>query len=671
MRGKSKSTVKFSGRLNWFLLSGGIVCGIIGSKFWAGEVPHWLLGLPFQALSAWLIWKAFPELKPQTLPSVKRPLTLFTPVKKSRSDLKILSLLALSTVGGALAQFFFSWNLVLDGCVAWALAGGLFWQIQVKTVENPEKIKSSTETILLFILLSVAVLMRFPFVWQHVTGLQIDESNCMEDAFGVINGSLKSPFITSWGGNESLHFWWLALFLKIFGPSVAAARAFSAVLSVGGLFFFYKLCRFFFSVWAAFLASFLMSVGWWYLFYSLSPFQDILVVFWTILTFYFLARALKSGRKIDFWWTGIFLGFCEMEYLPGRLVVAMVVMTLLGIFLVEGVGFLKKNITYLFLTGLSCLWLSGPFIFYIFNNFSTFMSRSKELSLFNEIARTGNIALIPEKFFWTILSFFHRSDAFDPRFCAPGPMIDPFSGWLIAIGMLLAAIHWKKRTSWFALGGLFFGLVTNALAIQGPNPNVQYVNGQRYFVVVPFLFFTASWAMDWFLSFLYPLKSGIKRGGMVLLGLVVAGAVYWNSVIYYSSFRDFQKYGDTYWNSLGFNHIQVADFINANYPRCHILVDWQYNSSTVQVITRPRMDLKVIDDKIKIPIDYQVTKNLLMIFIPNDFPNLEAEIRKVYPRAVWGSLKSPQGSVNVMTVEISQEDIKALQKKLTLEGGLN
>ncbi len=459
--------------------------------------------------------------------------------------------------------------------------------------------------------------------------------------------------------------------MRIFGTSCGSARLFSALISLGALYIFYLWCRLFFAFLPSILSVFLMSIGWWYLFYSLSPFQDMLVAFWEILAFYFLSKALKQGRKSDYFWAGLFIAFCELEYLPGRLVVFMAGFAVLGIWAVEGRPFWRNHSRYLPLGALSMLWLAGPFIIYAFQEPYTILGRAKELSLLAEVQRTGHYALIFKRMAWTFLSFLNRNDGLDPRFCANAPQLDPVSGSLMAFGLLWAVLHWRQRACWISLGGLFFGIVANAFAIQGPNPDPTSVNGQRYFLVVPFLFFVAAWTLDRVIGIFSALTLAMKRTGKMLLTLLVTAALVWNIFTYYFSFRNFKAEGPNYWDLLGFNHIQVAEYLRTQCPRCHALLDFVYSSSTVYVLTHDLFTFNQMGDHFEVPIRKNVSKNVLFIIPPWEYPELQEKLHQVYPRAIWGSIKNPRNGIDVLTVEVSKEDIQASQEGLTLDGALD
>ncbi len=421
----------------------------------------------------------------------------------------------------------------------------------------------------------------------------------------------------------------------------------------------------FFRHWTFAVSGFLMSTGWWYLFYSLSPFQNILLVLYEILSFYFLARALMDGRKSDFALAGIFVGFCFMEYLPGRLIPFLVGLVLLGIHLSEGRTFLKNYAGRLALTIFAFFWWVGPYLIFALTHLSEFLSRSRELSVFNAVQQTGNYGLIFEKIGWTLLTFVHQNKAQDQRFCPPCPQLDPLVGALLLLALVLIFTHYRKRLSWYILPGFAFGVAANAFSIQWPSFDPTYVNGLRNFFIVPFIFLAAGWSLDWLFRFFSGFSRGIQRTGFFLLALVVISAVAWNSRIYYFTYSDTKaNYGDKYWDPLCFNQIEVADFLKANYPRCHLLVDWEYDSSTVNVLTRDKIKMTDINKDLILPINYKVNRNVMLLFIPNKL-DLD-KLRQLYPRAVWGELQSPWHLTFVKTMEISKEDIESLQKDMPL-----
>ena len=170
------------------------------------------------------------------------------------------------------------------------------------------------EKVVLGLLLVLTLLLCFPFLGQNFTGFQNDEANNLLGALDVLQGKMRSPFIGELNFS-TLPYFLLAPFIKVFGLKLAAGRGAAAFLSVIGVYFFYRWCRLYFGIMASGLAAFFFSYCWWNLFNSLSPFLHISTVLFDISCFLFLAMALKTGRRLYFGLSGLFMALCFMSYI--------------------------------------------------------------------------------------------------------------------------------------------------------------------------------------------------------------------------------------------------------------------------------------------------------------------------------------------------------------------
>ncbi|HJT24727.1 MAG TPA: glycosyltransferase family 39 protein [bacterium] len=640
--------------INWLYCLLGALTAFWGAQQWTGSRPHWLAGLPFEVVSILLIWNAFPP-----------KIGLEAEKEKPRRSLKSSArhpfpswLLLLLFPPAALGQYFLFSGQLAKGFLAWAVALGLAAFIKTKTPEGPAPSSHRLERVGLILVLLAASLMRFPFVGQHMGGFQIDEANNMIGSFGVISGSFQSPFAFGWSGNQSLPFFLYAYVLKAFGETVSVARAFSAVLSIAALFFFYSWCRMFSSVKASLVSTFLLSASWWCLFYSLSPFHNMLVTLFEILSFYLLERCLRRGLRSDFALLGVCMAFGFLGYLPGRLIPVMIFLVVVVFAAQNPEKFLKTYLQPFVQTLLFFLLVAAPFFMFAWDDLGEFFGRSKELSLMNEVHRTGNYGLIAKRLFWTFTSFSNPAQTFDERFdMHNNPLLDPLTSLLFYFGLLLAFLNLGKRWSHQALIGLALGFSANAFAIQGPNPDTTYINAMRFFLTIPFPFLMGAQAIDWF-SGLWTLP----RKKAWILPAVLAGAMVfsfaWNARLFYDKFH----HSMTGWAYMGFNHIRVAETMNENSPRCAIILDSDFDSSTVQVLTHNRTPYTAVKS-LPLPLPYKADKDVLVIFRPGNFD--ETKLRQTYPNAVWKDVKDEWNGVIVKTVEITPAEIESRQKGIT------
>jgi hypothetical protein len=647
--------------VNWLYLAPGIAAGYYGARFlWNGGEPDWLRGTPLHLLSAFLIWKAFADRPPlaEKTESLK--------VRKTGGPQPEIStgLFFVFLILAAAGQYLFALDRPFWGLVPWAFAFAAFWKVMDSVRgEGSPKIFPAEYAWLGGVLL-IAALMRFPFAAQHVTGLQIDEANTILYASKVLSGELKSPFCTVGMLEHTFHHFLLAGAFRLFGETCAVARAFSAAVSIAALYFFYLLCRFFFGPWASLLATFLMSIGWWFLFCSLSPFQNITVCFFVILVFYFMEKGMRSGRKADFCLAGIISGFCCMEYLSGRLVPLIVGISVLIILAARGRAFIKAYWPLILLMFLAFWWAVMPFVFFGMEYPSQIFERTKELNLFSEIKRTGHYWLLPQKIGWTILSLVWPNFDTDRRFCPLGRSeMDPFSGALMLLGLLLALSGLRKRVNAYIFAGFAFGIMTNAFAIQGADPNPRFMNCERSFIIVPFLFLMVARFADWLFAYSRLFKPPLRIAGKVLLVLALAFTVVWNVRAYYFGFKN-----PLQWCPVGYQHIQVAEYLKAVHESVHlVMVDWRAYTSVERVLTRDRVKVTEIkaEGSLSLPIENKVEKDVLLVINMPDFN--EKHLKEVYPGAVWDEIKDPMGYSTVRTVKISKSDIEASQKGMKLK----
>ena len=345
---------------------------------------------------------------------------------------------------------------------------------------------------------------------------------------------------------------------------------------------------------ASFTAALLLNFSWWFLFYSLSPFDDIFTVCFGTATFYFLERAMREGRRIDFWWAGLLAGASVMTYISGRLIPVMAVAALCGIILfLRPAKFWATYGRSVLIFFLALFWFLGPFIIFVSRDPDQFFGRARELSIFNQVHLTGNYFLPLINFCWSLIDLFRASPQADPRFNIPGNCeVDPFTGILVLVGLqvlIVSAFKFRGRFFWYAASGVFFGIVANAFAVQGSTPNPTYTNDQRYFIILPFLMMVAAAGLDWLMGLFSKYPLALKRFGILVLVLLVAGAALLNGKVYYKDFPSDRGL----WSSLGFNHMKAAEAGLAYYPRCHVLVQANTNSSVFQFLTYDRIKFRL------------------------------------------------------------------------------
>ncbi len=471
----------------------------------------------------------------------------------------------------------------------------------------------------------------------------------------VLDGTLKSPFSTAWWGNPSFTYFIAAGILKLFGLHLAVARCISSADAVLALFFFYRFCRLYFGVAASWIASFLFSVCWWNFFFSFSPFHNMFTVLFETACLYFLIRALNEGKRVYFIGMGLFMAASVMSYLPGRLVPAMAFLVLLILLVWRGKEFAKTYWLPMTLSFLVFLWMVGPFIVYCFQNPGDFLGRTQELSVFKVMQMNRDWFFPVKSAFYTFATFFWPNPALDPRFGIPGvQMIDVFAGGLALLGLLISFFTGPARLRAVLWVGLAVAMSTNALAVQGSQPLSDYFNPMRCFLIIPFWFLAVAFALEWIFQKIKKLARPLRWAAAVVIfaGVVFSACV--NEQIYFSKFSKDQGL----WAALGFNHLLAAEAIEKNAPLGHIVIHWTYDSSVVQFLTYKRIPVTDIDHP-ELPFNFQVQKDMILIFEVGEWNDWIAPLHKLYPNAQWSTMNTPWEQTFLWVVRIPKDELES------------
>ncbi len=631
---------------------------------------NWLMGLPLWLLSGWALYRAFPEGLP-VMDSQDIPVR---PVRGQMSGI-ILGVLVLLTFAAVKVVFFFKGTNVPFPLEAVkpgvSLIFGTALAIMLLRWKRPEGKPAQAlprEALWVALLILVAALLRYPFIHHLFAGFQGDEAN---DAFDGVNAmtmsnGVDSPFKTSWGGSPSMPYFFAAEFLKVFGINLIGYRLYTLTACFISVWVFFKWVRFYFSARASLVASFLLAISWWHLYNSFAVFNNNITFLMEVTSFYFLEKALRSGRKVDFWWTGVFFATSVQTYISGRLVSVMGFTAVLACVLIAGRWtFVKTYWKNLLLAALSYLVFISPFLWYILHFPREFLGRAKYLNIFTEVQRTGDHWLPFKTGAFTLLSPFWTTPSPDRRFMIPGDsMVDGFSAFLFLTGLVLAFFTLRRRVSWLGFCGLFFGMLTNALAIQGMNPDTAYINAMRLFLALPFILFLAARGAEWYLGMLdsYGKAGKLLVRVFLIVGFSIAG--YYNIHLYYFRLED--RPSD--WCAVGYHEVELGKIYQRDLPTAHLMIDCDAYNGVVDFFTGLRQkNFDVITgNKVDFPILYPVTRDVEIFMQPNKLKNVQDDCLKWYPKAVWTDYKNPWGELYARSVRISREDIQALQNGKTV-----
>lgn len=295
-----------------------------------------------------------------------------------------------------------------------------------------------------------------------------DEANMGLEAISVLEGRLKSPFVTGWLSHSTLYFFMQAAFLRLFGVTTSALRLPSALASGGIALLLYGFTRRFFGRWVAILAALFFAVYHYAIHFGRMALNNIWDPFFAVGTFYLLSVGLEKKRLLYMLASGVLMGLAIYFYMGSRLIPIILVVYLLHWSLSER-GFLRDNAVYLVIFCLMAFLVAAPMLAFFRAHPSNLMARWDWVGIFPsgwvdaEVQRTGKtvLAVVLGQFLKASLAFNYF---WDPSFhYRPNiPLLRFLSSVLFVFGMTYAVSQWRKRgyfllAVWFLLVIIFGG----------------------------------------------------------------------------------------------------------------------------------------------------------------------------------------------------------------------
>lgn len=185
----------------------------------------------------------------------------------------------------------------------------------------------------LFVILLLGAILRFYHI--DFQSIWLDEIHTMNESNP--NTKISELYNAIMAGEQMppLYFYLLYFVFKVFGYTTLVARLFSAVLGVITIFAFYKFSKELFNKKVALIASFLLSINSFHLYYSQEARPYILLLLFSILSFYGLVRYIKINNFKNAFIFGFCSGLMILSHFFGLFVFLSQLFVLLFFFLIS------------------------------------------------------------------------------------------------------------------------------------------------------------------------------------------------------------------------------------------------------------------------------------------------------------------------------------------------
>ena len=289
-----------------------------------------------------------------------------------------------------------------------------------------------------------------------------------------------SVFSTLWSGIDlpALWFWFVAVFLKLGGTSLAMLRLPAALFGAATVVPLYALLRGTWGRYAAIAGSTIMAFSISNVHYSRLALNNIVTQFFWATCFFFLLRALRSRRPSDWVLAGLSAGLSEYFYYGTRLLPFILAVFMVFLLALHWKQARQHTGGFLLLAG-SYLVGFGPLLVHFIRNPNLYLGRGASLLIwsphnpisFADFHRAW-------KTIWPVLSenLLGISTHSSQDIIFYGPLLLPAESALLVLGLALLLWHWRHPAAFLILASGLGVLLVGGTLVAYPNSVPPLIN---------------------------------------------------------------------------------------------------------------------------------------------------------------------------------------------------
>jgi hypothetical protein len=297
-----------------------------------------------------------------------------------------------------------------------------------------------------------------------------------------INSTTPTPsvFSTLWSGIDlpALWFWFVAVFLKLGGTSLAMLRLPAALFGAATVVPLYALLRGTWGRYAAIAGSTIIAFSVSNVHYSRLALNNIVTQFFWAACFFFLLRALRSRRPSDWALTGLSAGLSEYFYYGTRLLPFILAVFMVFLLAVHWKHARQYAGGFLLLAG-SYFVAFGPLLVHFIRNPNLYLGRGANLLIWSPHIPISFADLHRAwKTIWPVLSenLLGISTHTSQDIIFYGPLLLPAESALLVLGVALLLRHWRHPAAFLILASGLGVLLVGGTLVAYPNSVPPLIN---------------------------------------------------------------------------------------------------------------------------------------------------------------------------------------------------
>jgi 4-amino-4-deoxy-L-arabinose transferase-like glycosyltransferase len=289
-----------------------------------------------------------------------------------------------------------------------------------------------------------------------------------------------SVFSTLWSGIDlpALWFWFVAVFLKLGGTSLAMLRLPAALFGAATVISLYALLRGTWGRYAAIAGSTIMAFSVSNVHYSRLALNNIVTQFFWATCFFFLLRALRSRRASDWALGGLSAGLSEYFYYGTRLLPFILAMFMVFLLAVHWKHARQYASGFLLLAAGYFVGF-GPLLLHFIRNPNLYLGRGASLLIWSPHIPIS-FADFPSawKTIWPVLSenLLGISTHASQDIIFYRPLLLPAEAALLILGVALLLWHWRHPAAFLILVSGLGVLVVGGTLVAYPNSVPPLIN---------------------------------------------------------------------------------------------------------------------------------------------------------------------------------------------------
>lgn len=455
------------------------------------------------------------------------------------------------------------------------------------------------------------------------------------------------------------HIYLYARALDLIGDrQIESLRFVSALFGVGSVIAAYAVGRRLHGFGFGLIMALLLAASSWSINFSRVAMTGVETGFFTLLAFYFLVRLVQDRQPRDALWLGLAVGSGLWFYSAFRFMV--VALGLYGV--IAWRWWLPGRWRLIALAAVTTLITISPFIIFTQIDPDLFMGRTRQVSILTNARSRENRTVIEalrynsEKH----LLMFHVEGDRNGRHNLPrDPMLDPLTGILFGLGVVVGLRRLRQAETWFFLLVLILGLMAAVLTLTFEAP--QALRSIGVLPAVAYFGALAAWAIA---QTMY--RTRALRPVLALLGLIlVVGVPYLN----YDKYFNRQANNLDCWLDFSAKDMiavqQGLAFARTGNVYVSTLLSWHPYGTFLGPDVHNWQPLNLYDP---LPLRVPATSPARIIFHPDELRFFELA-QRLYPDAKFQIVRPSDYGVKVKTsdpvqayiIDLKLQDIAAVQ----------